>query len=104
MPQIWGMENADPRARARISTSSQRSLPSRRAPFWWFCLACSLALAIFIARNPAQEMDAVMQLQSQTPDPVPPSLPELPPILPETPEPKPKPKPEPETEKPPILN
>ena len=52
--------------------------------------------------HPAQEMDAVMQLQSQTPDPVPPDLPELPLILPETPVPEPEP--EPGTDKPPILN
>ena len=44
----------------------------------------------------------MMQLQTQTPDPVPPSLPELPPILPETPGPEPEP--EPGTDKPPILN
>lgn len=62
------------------------------------CLACPSPPAIFIPRDPAQEMNAVMQLQSQAPDPVPPNLPELPPILPETPVP------EPETEKPPILS
>lgn len=44
----------------------------------------------------------MMQLQSQAPDPVPPTLPELPPILPETPGPEPEP--EPGTDKPPILN
>lgn len=41
-------------------------------------------------------------MQLQAPDPVPPSLPELPPILPETPQPEPEP--DPETEKPPILS
>lgn len=61
-----------------------------------------MALAIFIVRNSAREMDAVMQSQSQTPDPVPPNLPELPPILPETPGLEPEP--EPGTDKPPILN
>ena len=55
-----------------------------------------------MTRDFAMEMDTVMHLQTQTSDPVPPSLPELPPILPDTPGPKPEP--EPETDKPPILN
>ena len=53
-----------------------------------------LPSSIFTTRNPAQEIDAVMQLQSQTPDPVPPNLPELPPILPETLGPEPEAEPE----------
>ena len=63
-------------------------------------IVLTLFLAIFTVRDPAQEMNIVMHMQ--TSDPVPPTLPELPPILPETPQPEPEP--EPETEKPPILS
>lgn len=51
-------------------------------------IAALLSLTIFTTRDFAQEMDAMTQLQ--TPDPVPPNLPEMPPILPELPEPKPE--------------
>jgi len=45
------------------------------------------------------EKEAMMQFQTQAPDPLPPNLPEMPPIPPEYP------KPEPEIEEPPpILN